>query len=147
MSSGSSVSVGKLRVLFNEECPSHLVKVDWLCESLDAERKLPLDRYTIDLKEPPSKVARRSPPDSSTALRQREVGLHDERQTAVAAAGAAEDDSSRGVVDRKPTLDCNKKLSQIFRDLEANLRHNKGSSDEFRSRSYRRAADKIDKLG
>ncbi|EER19700.1 DNA polymerase mu, putative [Perkinsus marinus ATCC 50983] len=103
--------------------------------------------FSEDLKEPPSKVARRSPPDSSTALRQREVGLHDERQTAVAAAGAAEDDSSRGVVDRKPTLDCNKKLSQIFRDLEANLRHNKGSSDEFRSRSYRRAADKIDKLG
>ncbi|KAF4743836.1 hypothetical protein FOZ63_022349, partial [Perkinsus olseni] len=134
----NSVSVMKLKSFLNEASPPLVLKADWLCDCLDEQRKLPFDRYRINLagsERSPARGADVAPAESPTALR--EPPVPKELPT------AAKDDGSPNPAEAGGPLDCNKRLSQIFRDLEANLRHNKG---EFRARSYRRAADKIDKL-
>ncbi|KAF4686421.1 hypothetical protein FOZ60_005296 [Perkinsus olseni] len=128
----------KLKSFLNEASPPLVLKADWLCDCLDEQRKLPFDRYRINLagsERSPARGADVAPAESPTALR--EPPVPKELPT------AAKDDGSPNPAEAGGPLDCNKRLSQIFRDLEANLRHNKG---EFRARSYRRAADKIDKL-
>ncbi|KAF4663372.1 hypothetical protein FOZ61_001720 [Perkinsus olseni] len=137
----NSVSVMKLRSFLNGDPPASILKADWLCDCLDEQRKLPFDRYRIHLTDSERSSAQEAgdaPAVSPTAPR--EPPVPKEVPTATRDDGSQNSDEAGG------PLDCNKRLSQIFGDLEANLRHNKGDSDEFRARSYRRAADKIDKL-
>ncbi|KAF4664020.1 hypothetical protein FOL47_005330 [Perkinsus chesapeaki] len=137
----SSVSPIKLKGIFSDV--SHLpllLKAEWLCDSLDGQRKLPYGRYRIEL------VDGSQTPDPSPTLPSPEGCENEEIEGVSDKINNNDEGNTEDMVEAPVAINCNKQLSQLFRDLEANLRHNKGGLDEFRARSYRRAADKIDKL-